>query len=330
MRYLHLIDDQHQQGPPEGALAAIALLQQHDTGNEHLPIALLPPGDEALARHFGVTIEARLGISSLRSRSAAKAIEPIIDRLGGVDRGQAWSLQTRAVAQKLAGIEQPLPPAPPDPPIGANLLTTERRGRWRRALGITDDEIAITLIDQDPAHSDAGAFGLTIPPLTCAIQDRTIVGLIPGRSVSEGAERAARYAGNANDVWRIETVTIPRYAAAIAADAVLCPIEQRASQRPSQRWERWSSAQSALRCAQAMSIPIITGSFEGSQPITQPMGSAMAPTRPGRVGIVTALFDALNQPEPIHSAKSNDDAVADWIDRWRSSCRERAVVASMH
>lgn len=326
MRYLHLIDEQRQQGPAEGALAAIALLQEHDTDNEHLPIALLPPGDEPLVRHFGVAIEARLGISSLRTRSAAQAIRPIIDRLGCVDRVQAWSLQTRAIAAKLTSAAPPLPPAPPEPPINPALLTSERRAHWRSVLEIADNEIAITLIDQDPAHSDAGSFGLTIPPLTCAIQDRTIVGLIPGRSICHGAERAARYAGNANDVWRIETVTIPRYAAAIAADAVLCPVAQRGPTR----WERWSSPHSALRSADAMGIPIITGSFEGSQPITQPMGSLKAPTRPGRVGIVTALFDALSEPRSISSAPSNTDAAHDWLDRWRSSCREHAIVPAMH
>jgi len=324
MRTLHLIDDQHLMGPPEGALAAIALLQQRDGEHAHALVALLPPEDADLVRFFGATLSARIGITSGRARSAVRALGPILDRMGPFDRVQAWSPQTLRVARALPGLAV-LPPAPPDPPVDTRMFNAAARRRWRERLGIGNDEIVITLIELDPEQPNAGNFGLTIPPLTCAIQDRAIVGLIPGRQVSDGAVRAARYAGNAGNVWRIESVAAPRCAAALVADAVLCP----SPQSMPDRWERWSSSQLALRCARAMSIPIISGDFHGSQPITQPIGSTRAKTRPGRVGIVTALFEALEHPAPLAPVVESTAASEDWLDRWRSSCRDRAVVPAI-
>ena len=329
MRILHLLDDSPCDGLPEGAAAAIALLQRHDADNDHRLVILGPASAAERARHFGASVDARSGASTRRIRSARRALDPILRRLGSFDRVQPWSPSTLALAHAIRDGDGTMPPAPPDPPIDPNLLGDEPRAMWRDRFGLGDDEIAIVLLDLDPERSSASAFGLTIAPLSCSIQDRTIVGLIPGPHVTDGATRAARYAGNASDVWRIECIAAPLYAVAIAADAVLCPTAPPAGDPRN----RCSSSALALRCALAMSIPVVAGAFDhafGPGPV---IDGSIVPKRPGRVGLVTALNETLpgSRQAPMRPIGLHGDpgALMDaprWLDRWRSISRVRIGV----
>lgn len=324
MRILHLLDVSTGSDLPEGAAAAIALLQRHDTGNDHRLVCFGPAGAAERARHMGASVDARTGASTGRKRSALSGLEPILQRIGQIEAVQPWSQRTQTLAYAIRDGVATLPPAPPEAPIDPALLGADARERWRARFGLGDAEIAIALLDQDPERSSAGAFGLTIAPLSCSIQDRTIVGLIPENSITDGATRAARYAGSASDVWRIECLTAPRYAVAIASDAVLCPT----SPPPDDPWTRFSSSALALRCALAMTIPVVTGAFDESHGRAPSIAGGHAPQRPGRVGIVTALNETLpgsrqrpKQPIGVRAGENPEEDAQRWLDRWRMSSR---------
>jgi hypothetical protein len=324
MRILHLLDVSSGSDLPEGAATAIALLQRRDTDNAHRLVFLGPAGAADRVRHFGATVDARTGASTGRKRSALRGLDPILRRLGRFDAVQPWSQRTRTVAHAIRGGVRTLPPAPPGAPIDPALLGATARARWRRRFNLGDSEIALALLDQDPERSSAGAFGLTIAPLSCSIQDRTIVGLIPESSISDGAIRAARYAASASDVWRIECLSAPGYAVAIASDAVLCPT----SPSPDDPWARFSSSALALRCALAMTIPVVTGAFDESLGRAPYVAGGHAPQRPGRVGIVTALNETLpgsrqptKQPIGVRRGDNPEGEARRWLEQWRTISR---------
>jgi len=335
MRILHLLDhptdDGAPDGAPEGAIAAVALLQRHDLENEHRLVCFGPVNTIERLRHFGASADARIGTASSRKSSALRALGPIIDRLGPFGRVQPWSVNTQRLALALALQReiQPLPPAPADAPIDPALLGPGARAKWRQRLGLAEDEIAITLLDQDLQRSSAGAFGLTLAPMSCAIQNRKIVGFIPEIRESPGATRAARYAGSADDAWRVECLSAPQYAIAIASDAVLCPN----SPDPNDLWVRYASSRLALRCALAVSVPVITGAFDHFDARAPQIEGAIVPHRAGRVGIVSALNAALtastdraNAGHPTVDADSIQHDPQRWVERWRSVCPAPASV----
>ncbi|MCB9847572.1 MAG: hypothetical protein H6814_04075 [Phycisphaeraceae bacterium] len=319
MRIVHLIDADGDTGPPEGAAAAIALLQREDSRNEHLLICFGGVEASERLRPFGARPDGRISTTVRQVSAARQAIRREIARLGRIDLAQPWTRATAALAQGLTDLAWPLPSPPPDPPIDQRLIGPDARASWRDRFEIGDDELAVMLLDLDPDRSSAGEFGLTIAPLTCSIQDRTLVGLIPGSASAQGVTRAARYAASAADVWRIECLSAPMYAIAIASDAICCPT----GFPPNDPWASSSSQALALRCALRMRIPVIAGSFNAGAAAAPRVEGAVVPRRAGRVGIVTALNESLSgagrSVDDEASAPGTGAEAQRWLDRWRSA-----------
>jgi hypothetical protein len=316
MRILHLLESSPHRGLADGALAAIAILQRQDLENEHLVVCFAPIPEARRAQQFGVKVSARSATPAQRTRSASIVLKRMIREIGHFDRVQPWSPRA---ADLLQSFSKPAPLAkslPAMTPLNPDHCSIEARERWKRQLRIRDDELVITLLDLDPSASSAGAFGLAIAPVTCALQDRTIVGLIPETHDSDGATRARRYAGTAGEVWRIELVSAPLYASAICADVILCPT---ASTEPLP-WRCYSSVHYAITCALARSIPIVAGSFEQrAEPILAPM-PGIVPAESGRVKLVTALNDVCINPGIAGDASESvlrDHAPDRWLSKWR-------------
>ena len=219
----------------------------------------------------------------------------------------------------------PAPPLPLDAPLMPGHDNAEARRQCRRRLDIGNDEIVVTMLDLDARRSSAGMFGLAIAPLTCAMQGKTVVGLIPEAETSEGATRARRYAACAGDVWRIELVSASKCVAALAADAVLC----QSASFDSDPWRRYGSARYAITCAQACAIPVVAGIFDqSSPPTTHGVEHTITSTKPGRVGMITALNNALGDSDQtraiIQLAKETSlerHCPDRWLQRWHDASR---------
>jgi len=317
MRILHLLETEASRRFPEGALAAIASLRHHDE-NEHLTIGF---GPAQAAHGAGVALDSRLSVPPVRMRSALRALNRVIDSLGPIDRVQPWSAATAGLVSRLEQAE-PLPPPTASGPILGEHCDADARCAWRERFAIAEDEIAVTLIDLDRHSSSTGEFGLAIAPLSCAFQDRTLVGIIPATAEEDGAVRARRYARMAGERWRIELISAPSYAASIAANVVLQPL------RPTRfdPWAMHSNAAYALACAQACSIPVVEGSFTPMPVATRRSNHLITPRKAGYVGVITALHESLIRTDETREVIRSAEKIArgrldplEWIERWRRS-----------
>ena len=316
MRIAHLVDADHDVTPLDGAFASVATLQQRDHENEHLLITIGASDFRDQARGFGASVDGVAKAPAALTRVASKKVRVEFDRLGAVDCIQPWSSATGDLALKMRGHGAPLPPAPSPTPIVAAHVSATARSYWRDRLGLAQNENAIALLTDDTAPSIAGVFGLILPPVTCAFQDRIIVGLIPTTSNGDGVTRARRYAESAGEVWRVELISAPMHAIAAASDAVYCP-QSSVYDSP---WALSSAALYAARCAERLSVPVISAGSDArtTRPIIE---GAIEPTRPGNVGIAAALVEALSASSRNDTDRSFDTNMTDdsneWVERWR-------------